>query len=55
VTLGAGESKTVVFRLGAQDLGFHDNDGRLVVEPGSFDVFVGNSSNAEPRRTFEVT
>jgi beta-glucosidase len=55
VTLGAGESKTVVFRLGAQDLGFHDSDGRLVVEPGSFDVFVGNSSSAELRRTFEVT
>jgi beta-glucosidase len=55
VGLAAGEEKTVAFTLKAQDLGFHDDSGKRVVEPGGFQVFVGGSSTAELAGAFEVT
>jgi len=42
--LAAGESKRVTFDVPVGQLGFHGRDGRYVVEPGRFDVFVGTSS-----------
>ena len=47
VTLQAGEKKTVTFRLDASDVGFYDNSGKFVVEPGEIDVFAGDSSKAD--------
>jgi beta-glucosidase len=41
----AGESKTISFQLDEKDLGFYDNQGNYVVEPGAFDIFIGGSSN----------
>ncbi|MFD7287429.1 glycoside hydrolase family 3 N-terminal domain-containing protein [Streptomyces sp. NPDC059863] len=57
VTLGAGESTVVRFRLGADDLGFWTNDpaGRFLVEPGRIDLYAGNSSGATARRTLALT
>lgn len=55
IALAAGEEKTVAFTLKAQDLGFHDDAGKLVVEPGAFQVFVGGSSTADQKGAFEVT
>ncbi len=55
VTLDAGEKQTVTFRLDAGDVGFSDNAGRFVVEPGEIDVYAGNSSTAELTDTFTVT
>lgn len=57
VTLGAGESAVVRFRLGAEDLGFWTNDpaGRFLVEPGRIDLYTGNSSRATARRTLTLT
>jgi beta-glucosidase len=55
VTLEAGETKTVKFRLGPSDVGFYDEMGNLVVEPGQIEVFVGDSSEAPLAGTFEVT
>jgi beta-glucosidase len=55
VTLGAGESRTVTFRLDASDVGFYDNSGRYVVEPGEIDVYAGDSSQAELTDSFQVT
>lgn len=57
VTLGAGRSTVVRFRLGAADLGFWTNDphGEFLVEEGRFDVYVGNSSTARAKRTVTVT
>ncbi|MEL6864348.1 MAG: glycoside hydrolase family 3 C-terminal domain-containing protein, partial [Bacteroidota bacterium] len=42
--LEAGASKTVVFTLTDQELGFYDNQGQFIVEPGEFDVMLGTSS-----------
>ncbi|HEY6758018.1 MAG TPA: beta-glucosidase BglX [Baekduia sp.] len=55
VTLQPGEKKTVTFRLDASDVGFYDNSGKLVVEPGEIDVFAGDSSKADLSSSFQVT
>jgi beta-glucosidase len=55
VTLGAGEKKTVTFRLDASDVGFYDNSGRFTVEPGQIDVYAGDSSTAELTDSFTVS
>jgi beta-glucosidase len=57
VTLDAGESRTVRFELGADDLGFHTNDpgGELLVEAGEFGVYAGGSSEAELNTTLTLT
>jgi beta-glucosidase len=41
VSLAPGESRTVAFTLAADDLRFAGQDGRMVLEPGAFDVMVG--------------
>jgi beta-glucosidase len=45
----------VRFTLSARDLAYHDDEGRPVVEPGLFRVFVGGSSTADLSGTLEVT
>jgi beta-glucosidase len=55
VTLEPGATTTVSFTLDRGDFGFYDNDGRFVVEPGAIDVYAGNSSTADLKRTFVVT
>jgi hypothetical protein len=54
VTLAPGESQTVSFTLDKSDFGFYDNRGKLVVEPGSIDVFAGDSSSADLEQSFTV-
>jgi beta-glucosidase len=55
VTLEPGETKSVKFRLGPSDVGFYDEMGNLVVEPGQIEVFLGDSSEAPQVGSFEVT
>lgn len=54
VTLQPGESKRVSFTLGQRELGFYDLGMKWVVEPGDFDVFVGDSSKASLKGSFTV-
>lgn len=44
VTLDPGESKTVEFALGPDELSFLNRDMHRVVEPGTFTVMVGGNS-----------
>jgi beta-glucosidase len=44
VTLKPGQAQTVTFKLGPANLGFYNNQGQFAVEPGAFDVYVGDSS-----------
>jgi beta-glucosidase len=55
VTLQPGQSQTLTFRLGPDDLAFYDRDMRRVVEPGGFTVWVGTSSEATLEGHFTVT
>ena len=42
--LAAGDSKTVEFTLTENELGFFDQQGNFLVEPGKFQLMVGTSS-----------
>jgi beta-glucosidase len=44
VTLAPGQTKTVTFTLGPSSIGFYNNQGQFAVEPGTVDVYVGDSS-----------
>jgi beta-glucosidase len=55
VTLSPGQTKTVSFTLDRNDVGFYDNMGKFVVEPGQIDVYVGDSSKATMTKSFTVT
>lgn len=46
VELKPGESKTLSFRVTEKSIGFYDNEGKWIVEPGDFKVFVGGNSKA---------
>ena len=54
VELQPGESRTLTFRLGFDDLAMYDIDMKRVVEPGAFTVFVGGSSDAVQEARFDV-
>jgi beta-glucosidase len=44
ITLNAGESKSVSFSIPANKLGFYDEDGNWLLEPGEYRIFVGTNS-----------
>jgi beta-glucosidase len=44
VTLAPGQTRTVTFTLGRQNLGYYDQTGHFTVQPGPFEVWVGDSS-----------
>jgi beta-glucosidase len=54
VTLAPGQTKKVPFTLNRSDVGFYDNSGHFVVEPGAIDVYVGDSSQATMMKSFTV-
>ena len=56
VTLAPGETRTVEMIVPAEDLSFWSPaTHRRALEPGTFDVWVGNDSTASLHTTFEVT
>jgi beta-glucosidase len=55
VTLDPGETKTVQFTINSSDVGFYDNSGRFVVEPGKIQLYVGKSSTGGRKASFTVT
>ncbi|MEE1899226.1 beta-glucosidase BglX [Flavobacterium rakeshii] len=54
VPLKKGETKTVTFTLTDKELGFFNNEGEYLVEPGTFKVFVGTSSADNQETEFEL-
>jgi len=54
VTLKPGQSQTLKFPLGNKELGFYNRDMKWVVEPGEFEVYVGNSSEAPKATSFFI-
>ena len=53
IALAKGESRQVSFTLTPKELGFYDQEGIYRVEPGSFDIYVGGSSAAELKASFD--
>jgi beta-glucosidase len=54
IALKKGETKTVTFTLTDNELGFFNNEGEYLVEPGIFKVFVGTSSDNVQEAEFEL-
>ena len=54
IELKKGETKTVHFTLTDKEIGFYDNDGKFLVEPGIFNVMVGWNSNEGLTTKFEL-
>jgi beta-glucosidase len=54
VTLQPGQSREVSFTVDRSDFGFYDNDGKFRVEPGTIDLYAGDSSRAALTKSFEV-
>ena len=44
LTLEAGETRLITFRVPVAQLGFYDRDLAYVIEPGEIEVFLGSSS-----------
>src|SRR4051812_29025134 len=55
MTLDPGQTQTVTFTLDKSDFGFYDNSGKFIVEPGTIDVYAGDSSDASDKESFTVT
>jgi beta-glucosidase len=54
VNFKKGETKTIIFKLTDKELGFYDNNGNYIVEPGKFNVFVGGNSDKVLSESFEI-
>jgi beta-glucosidase len=56
VTLGAGETRTVAFALGPDELRYwHALERGWVIDAATFDVWVGGDATATLGTTFETT
>jgi beta-glucosidase len=55
ITLNPGESKQVTFDLGFSELSFFTNQGKAVVEPTDYTVWIGGSSLATEHADFKIT
>ena len=44
ISLNPGETKTIQFKLLPEDLALYDKNMNKVVEPGTFDIMIGSSS-----------
>jgi beta-glucosidase len=55
VTLEPGQKQTVTFELSVNQLGFYDRDYQFIVQPGTVEVMVGNSSqDIHCKGSFEI-
>ena len=55
VALKAGETKTVSFSIDAESLAFYDINMDYCVEPGTFSIMIGSSSNTKDLTTTTLT
>ncbi|HEY2576381.1 MAG TPA: glycoside hydrolase family 3 N-terminal domain-containing protein [Streptosporangiaceae bacterium] len=54
VTLAPGQTKTVTFTVGRDQVGFYNNSGQFEVDPGAVSVYVGDNSTGGLRGQFPV-
>ncbi|NNE30727.1 MAG: beta-glucosidase BglX, partial [Saprospiraceae bacterium] len=54
VSLQPGENKTIRFSLSHAELGFYNNQGKFIFEPGEFDIMVGGSSETQLASEVEI-
>jgi beta-glucosidase len=54
VNLKKNASKTITFELTKNELGFYNNNGDYMIEPGDFEVFVGGNSQTTLKTQFTL-
>ncbi|MFW6347028.1 MAG: glycoside hydrolase family 3 N-terminal domain-containing protein [Cyclonatronaceae bacterium] len=54
IELKPGESQTVALEISPESLSFYDIDMRFTVEPGTFDIMVGTSSDSKDLQTIPL-
>ncbi|WP_437439753.1 beta-glucosidase BglX [Flavivirga aquimarina] len=54
IELQSDETKTIHFVLNKTELGFYNNQGDFIIEPGEFEIFIGGSSNTNLNTRFEL-
>ncbi|MGS2726457.1 beta-glucosidase BglX [Psychroserpens sp. BH13MA-6] len=54
IELAPNESKEVTMTLTKKELGFYNNQGEFILEPGEFKVFIGGSSDTQLEKTFNL-
>jgi beta-glucosidase len=54
VTLAPGQTKTVTFTLGPNQIGFYNNSGAFEIDRGTVDVYVGDNSTGGLQGQFTV-
>ncbi|MDM9122603.1 fibronectin type III-like domain-contianing protein, partial [Klebsiella pneumoniae] len=54
VFLKAGESKTISFTIGTNDLKFYNSHMKYTYEPGKFKLFIGTNSRDLKEVEFEL-
>lgn len=54
VELKPNHQKTIKFSLTEKELGFYNNDGEFILEPGEFKVYVGGSSKTVLESKFNI-
>jgi len=55
VTLNPGEARQVTFHLGFEELSFYNSEGRAIVEPTNYTLWIGGSSLASQHAEFKIT
>jgi beta-glucosidase len=55
ISLKAGETKNVTFKITAEDLKFYNSDLKFAAEPGDFKVFIGPNSRDVIESQFRLT
>ena len=54
ISLKAGETRTVNFKLGMNDISFYNSELKFVAEPGEFHVFAGGNSRDVKQAAFTL-
>jgi beta-glucosidase len=54
ITLQPGESRTVTFTLTQQDLSYWNHELKFKADPGTFEIFIGGSSDRVKQANFEM-
>ncbi|HPQ35252.1 MAG TPA: beta-glucosidase BglX [Tenuifilaceae bacterium] len=54
ITLNPDESKDFIFKIGTNDLSFHNPEMKSIVESGKYLLWVGNSSQSGTKIEFEI-
>lgn len=55
ISLKAGETKTISFRITEEDLKFYNSELKFIAEPGDFKVFIGTNSRDVTETLFRFT